>query len=586
MTNWKRVSILVAGTTPEGASQLDQLLSKTGCYQHLNQNPLFKANSNEQTLVLLSQHPIDVIILALDLRQSNASSKLSQIHTLYPDTQIVVFADEPFEIQAEGAVNQGAFDYITSDEINPKLIQRILRHITKGRNKTSAAIQASTTDDLTGLSNRAGFVDFVQRQLREAERLHFQLSLLCIDCDNFKLINDTQGLSVGDDFLTEFAQHLKRCVRSSDFVARLGADEFVVVINSKDDRAIGSAKVADNILRSVRQGIVLDQSHRVDTRCSIGVTRYSGQHPAPNADQFLQEATSAMNSSKHSGGDCVTFFDRSLGNQAERRIHLLKEIPRAFKTGQFCLHYQPIFTTDNNKIGGYEALLRWPTSDGKMISPSEFVPILEENGMIHMMGLWVIQQACNDFLKLIQLNAIDFNCWISVNISPLQIQSPSFVDRVATIIQKNGLQPGNLHLEITESSLIDKTDFTLQSLAALRALGCHLSLDDFGVGYSSMTYLKDLPVDTLKIDQSFVKHFDNDNSNHAILRAMISLAHDLNKKVVAEGVESEEAASYLKQRGCEYLQGFLYAKPMPFEQALEFTYLVNQVATHQQKKSV
>lgn len=206
--------------------------------------------------------------------------------------------------------------------------------------------------------------------------------------------------------------------------------------------------------------------------------------------------------------------------------------------------------------------------------------------MIHMMGLWVIQQACNDFLKLIQLNAIDFNCWISVNISPLQIQSPSFVDRVATIIQKNGLQPGNLHLEITESSLIDKTDFTLQSLAALRALGCHLSLDDFGVGYSSMTYLKDLPVDTLKIDQSFVKHFDNDNSNHAILRAMISLAHDLNKKVVAEGVESEEAASYLKQRGCEYLQGFLYAKPMPFEQALEFTYLVNQVATHQQKKSV
>jgi len=350
-----------------------------------------------------------------------------------------------------------------------------------------------------------------------------------------------------------------------------------VVINSKDNRIIPSAVVADKILQSVRCGIKLSSGEQVETHCSIGITHYTGETRAPHTDKFLHEANSALKESKKKGGDCTSFFDHSLGEKAERRIQLLKDTRIAFERGEFSLHYQPIMEATTDRVRGYEALLRWFRKDGDSVSPAEFVPILEETGMIHIIGSWVIQQACQDFAKLLATKVVDTRSWISVNISPLQLQDPALVRRVKKILADTNMQAGNLHLEITESSLMENSESTFKTLAGLKMLGCKLSLDDFGVGYSSMNHLKLLPIDTLKIDQSFIRTFKNQESEQAIIRAMVSLAHNLGKTVVAEGIENEQAAAFLKQRRCEYLQGFLYAKPMAFDDVLAFTCTTNRL---------
>ncbi|BFM05982.1 GGDEF/EAL domain-containing response regulator [Halioxenophilus aromaticivorans] len=572
------VNILIVASTSREQRQLQTLdFPSPGSHQL----PLFETytvQSIAEATTYLKLKSFHLILISTDFTEQQTSSNLLLLHRCAPRTPIIILTDPCQEDEASACLEHGVIDYFTTDDNAPKFIARLFRYALRSKQRIDYALEKSNLDPLTGLANRAGFISFIQQQLKEAERLQFQLSLFYIDCDKFKVINDTRGQTTGDEFLAQLGKQLKQCVRGGDFVARLSADEFVIVINSKEKCIIPSSVVAEKVLQTVRLGVTLEQGETIDSRCSIGITQYDGEARAPDADQFLQEANSALMACKHKGGDCISFFDQELGIRVNRRNQMLKNMRLAFRTGEFTVHYQPIIDANTDRVKGYEALLRWTTRKGETISPAEFVPIMEETGMIHMIGAWVIQQAGRDFNQLRRAGALDQHCWMSVNISPMQLQDPGFVNRVANVVAEQKLLPGNIHLEITESSLIEKTQFTMQTLGALRSLGCHLSLDDFGVGYSSMNYLKELPVDTLKIDQSFVRSFNDANeSDLAILRAMISLAHNLGKAVVAEGVETIEAATFLKQKRCEYLQGFLYAKPMALQQLLDFTLKTNQV---------
>ncbi len=538
---------------------------------------LLRANNLTEAKTYLQLKSFDVIFLTLDFADEQYQSALDLVKANAAHCAIVVLTQPQFEQQAMALLNQGIFDYLTLDEINGKSVSRMLRHAQEYLRHKETILSSSTIDSVTGLANRAGFMEFIQRQLAEADRLQFHLSLFYVDCDNFKVINDTLGHQKGDDFLAHVAQHLKGCVRNNDFVARLSADEFVVVIKSKDNRIIPSAVVAENILQAIRRGVQLTNGEFVESHCSIGITHYNGEGPAPNADKFLLEAASALKQSKLKGGDCTCFFDNALGHKAERRTLLLRNIRQAFKRGEFYLNYQPIIDATTDRVRGFEALLRWNRESKERISPEEFVPLLEETGMIHLIGNWVILQACKDFSNFINAGYISDRGWISVNISPLQLQDPNFVQRLQKNLNEVDIPPRQLHLEITESSLMEKSEFTFQTLASIKALGCGLSLDDFGVGYSSMNHLKVLPIDTLKIDQSFIRNFHNDESDQAMIRAIVSLAHNLGKTVVAEGVETEAVAAFLKQRRCEFLQGYFYSKPLSMLDAMEFTRVTNKI---------
>jgi diguanylate cyclase (GGDEF)-like protein len=412
-------------------------------------------------------------------------------------------------------------------------------------------------DPLTGLPNRALFMDRLSHALTRTERRGEQLAVLFLDLDRFKVVNDSLGHSVGDQLLIGVSQRLSACLRPEDTIARLGGDEFAILLEDvKDDKA--PTAVADRLTSELQQPFAVEGREVVIT-ISIGIAMSTARRITP--EDILRDADLAMYHAKGKGKARYEIFDKSMNAPAQERLDLELDLRNAVTREEFTLHYQPVVDLLTGRITEVEALVRWRHPQRGLLFPADFVDLSEETGLIVPLGHWVLHEACRQTRQW-QLAAPGTSLTISVNLSARQLQQPALVEEIAAVLQDTRLDPGALRLEITETVVMHDAPTTLAKLEALKALGVQLAIDDFGTGYSSLGYLKRFPVDTLKIDRSFVKGIGGDVEDSAIVRAVITVAKSLNLSVTAEGIETAEQLEQLRALGCDHGQGYFFAKPL------------------------
>jgi len=425
--------------------------------------------------------------------------------------------------------------------------------------------QLAFYDPLTKLPNRSLLRDRLQQALTYSTRHKNHGAILFIDLDNFKILNDTWGHDIGDLLLIEVAKRLQDCVRSGDTVARLGGDEFVVMLKdlSEDTQQAAAAAqdLGEKVLASTNQPFNL-QGFGYHNSSSIGISLFRGDD-GMSMDDLLKHADTAMYQAKSAGRNTLRFFDPVMQAELEIRATMEADLRQALPHQQLKLYYQ--IQVNEQGVVGAEALLRWQHPERGLISPMEFIPLAEETGLIVPIGKWVLQMACAQ-LEQWQNDPRTCNLQLAVNVSARQFRQPDFVDLVLEVLEKSGIDPHKLKLELTESLVLDNITDSIDKMQALRSAGIRFSLDDFGTGQSSLTYLKRLPLDQIKIDQSFVRDISTEPNDAAIVRTIIGMANNLGLNVIAEGVETEQQRDFLERNGCHAHQGYLFGKPVPIEE--------------------
>jgi len=412
-------------------------------------------------------------------------------------------------------------------------------------------------DALTGLPNRALMQDRLGAALAQARRHNRMLALLFLDLDRFKQINDVEGHAVGDHVLQGVAERLKGIVRDADTVARVGGDEFTVLL-PEISLAQDAVSVADRILQDLRQPVTVD--HReFHATTSMGIAFYPDD--AEEADSLLRCADIAMYRAKEQGRDNYQFHTPAMSAQLAERLTVENDLRRALERNEFVVYYQPQVDIGNQQIVGVEALVRWQHPSRGLMLPAEFIPVAEDSGLIVPLGEWVLRTACAQAKAWQEagLPAVP----LAVNLSGRQFQQRNLAAMVDRALKETSLEPSYLQLEVTESVVMHDMDFTVATLDKLKAMGIQIAIDDFGSGHSSLNYLKRLPIDLVKIDRSFVRDLPTDLSDVAIVGSVVAMTRELNLKVVAEGVETEEQLAFLKDRRCDVAQGFLFSRPVP-----------------------
>ena len=412
-------------------------------------------------------------------------------------------------------------------------------------------------DALTGLPNRALLLDRMEQSIAVAARQNEKRGIMFIDLDRFKSINDSLGHDTGDALLKEIAKRLRACLRKADTVARVGGDEFVVLLN---DVAISEtyAIVAQKVIANLSLPMDLAGT-AVQVGVSLGIACFP--HDGETAGDLMKHADMAMYEAKSAGRGSFRFFQDSLTSASAQRLQLESELRRAISQGELQLFYQPKISLGSNELCGVEALVRWRHPVRGLVPPMEFIPMAEATGLIVPLGDWVLEEACRQSAvwKAQGMGAIK----IAVNISARQMQQGDLVERVCTLARQHGISASDLEVELTESVIMANPQESARVFAALREIGVVVAMDDFGTGYSSLAYLRRLPIDVLKIDRSFVTNADRDESDGEIVKMIIALAQTLKIDVVAEGVETESQAAFLLRCGCTTAQGYLYSKPQP-----------------------
>jgi len=432
--------------------------------------------------------------------------------------------------------------------------------ITERKNYNELIEYQATHDDLSGLPNRVLLKDRLQQAINHAERTSSQVAVVFVDLDQFKNVNDSMGHHVGDKLLISMAQRLESCVRESDTVARPGGDEFVLVLSDMSGlEALG--QTLQRILTKTAEPCIIDDREFVIT-CSLGISIYP--EDGNDSETLLRNADTAMYKAKEAGKNNFQFFTQELNSALIERLELEYSMRQALIHDEFILHYQPKVSFLTQKLTGFEALIRWNSPTHGLIPPTKFIPIAEESSLIESIGSWVMQTACKQAVDLYKQTGIRLP--VSINVSPRQFYERQLVSEVEAVLAKTGLPPEYLEIEITEGTLIEQTSKFIDILKNLKSLGVKLAIDDFGTGYSSMGYLKHFPIDNLKIDRSFVWELEQDSANQAILKAIVSLGQNLGLNVIAEGVETELQRDFLISIGCNEMQGYLYSKPIPFNQ--------------------
>ncbi len=427
-------------------------------------------------------------------------------------------------------------------------------------------------DTLTQLPNRVSFQEQLQSITERTQNNQQKFAVMCINLDRFKLINNSLGHSAGDLLMQVVAKRLKDCVREHDNVFRMGGDEFIVLLEDLN-YADGLIGIAKRFLCEISEPISV-YSREIEMTCSIGIDVFTSETEHP--DVTVRNADVAMRRVKELGGQQYAFYNESMNIKALERLDFEVHLKRALSQNEYQLYYQPRLSSVDEQIVGAEALLRWVHPTRGIVSPQEFIPYLENNGLIVPVGEWVLRSACE---QAVFWHKLGYAIRVSVNISAKQFRSEKFVDTVRSILVQTSLPPQNLELELTESLLVENTYMAINIMNALKEIGVWLSIDDFGTGYSSLSYLKQFPVDILKIDRSFIVDVANNKKDAAITHAIATLAHSLDLGFVAEGVEDSEQQKFLRSCGYHELQGFLFSKPLPapqFERLLvekQYSYL-------------
>lgn len=533
---------------------------------------------------------LEDLLKATELNSLEGRGYSYQLHRLHPDTGVnEVFASSASPLTADSysvsiQVPNATWNLVVSrSEPTPKwrsttgyivsalagllavwIVYYILQQPEKLRRtvieKTRELEYHANNDALTGLANRRFLSEQLDRVLREHPRYSHPAVLMYMDLDDFKRVNDSMGHAAGDSLLQQIADRLKRSVRDSDLVTRLGGDEFgVLLLDSESVRDV--SRIAEKIIDTVEQPVKLgNKSFVVSTSIGITMIPTDGQDNAT----ILKNADLAMYSAKKSGKRNFCFYNQSLQAAAIAKQELEDDLSLAIDEKQFVLHYQPIVSLSTGELESCEALIRWQHPQKGLLYPDKFISAAEETGKIIDIGYWVIQTVCNQ-IKWTESGSKTLHRF-SINLSPKQFKDPLLIEKIRTIIQSTDIDARLLELEVTESCVMEDVDAAIDMLAKLKELGITIALDDFGTGYSSLSLLKRLPVDRLKIDQSFARDLETDSDDQKIVEGLISMAHKLELRVVAEGIETEDQLKFLKSYQCDFGQGYLFSKPAPIDQ--------------------
>ena len=522
------------------------------------------AKSMSESLQLVEEESFEIILLDLELPDSTGLDTLRQLRQTHPGAAVLIISGLQDEALAVQAVQNGAQDYLIKGQINSQALSRAIRYAIERHRVQEQVTYQAHYDHLTGLANRGMFYERLHYSLARCHRNDSAIALLFIDLDHFKAINDTFGHDYGDDILKTVAIRIKKCIREVDTGVRMGGDEFAILldqISSVED--VGT--VAQRLLALIAQPMVV-HDHELHVTCSIGVTIYPWDFA--KAQDLLKHSDTAMYRAKAKGGNNFQCYTAGMQSSSFDRSTIEVELRRGLTKGEFLLHYQPQIELGSHQTIGMEALIRWQHPYQGMVGPMDFIPKAEETGMIVPIGEWVLQTAAEQAKK-----------WeregfplapISVNLSARQVHQRSLPASIENILQATQLDPQYLRLELTENFLINESPSTLATLRDLKAMGVQIYIDDFGVGYASLRYLRAFPLDGLKLDQSLIQDITTDLNNAAIVQAIISLGNTLGLKVIAEGVETQEQADFLIDHGCDTIQGYWVTPPLPAHESVRW----------------
>jgi diguanylate cyclase (GGDEF)-like protein len=537
---------------------------------------VFVHNGAEAIAHLREKNQIDIVLTDISMPEMDGLTLLNLLPEISQTLKAVVVSAYSDLRNIRTAMNRGAFDFLTKPIDFQDLeitLKKTLRYVQKIKETQQQLEKAQSKleyqafhDSLTDLPNRDWFINLLEHNIKLAQRYpEYLYAVLFIDLDRFKVINDSLGHSYGDELLKNVAKKLQANLRASDFLARFGGDEFAILLEKiKDIHEV--IRVTERIHQEISSPFLLN-NYEVCPEASIGITlsTIGYQHP----EEVLRDADAAMYRAKAEGKNRYVVFDPIMQASILEHLALEHDLRRGLELKQLCLHYQPIFSLSTGQLTGFEALARWQHPQRGWISPTKFIPLAEETGLISPLGLFVFQEACEQLRRWQGQFPYQLSLSINVNLSAIELKKVDLVQQIEEVLRTTQVDPSHLKLEITESCLWESNGSSVELLENIKALGIELCIDDFGVGYSSLSRLHEFPLDTLKIDRSFLKRTENPN-NWETVKLIIALAHSLEMTVVAEGIETSSQLEELKALNCEFGQGYLFSRPVEHQKASQF----------------